>query len=247
MNIEELLKYDRISDTILYLGPNVSLDFVVNLASKRKDGSRQFFHSEYEKPSVYRLTDISRTIRRHCRYYYVINVRNNFGAGIVLRHSDVYILTKSIENVVIPWFIGKSRIYSIVDGKLVITGEYEPYMYPQSNYQYISMVPIVYEYENNQFKEGVRMFLSSPDLSVDLTLDDLLGLFHLLKTTDMYNLASSMMNYAKTLPYDINKSRIQGLGSGGDSDDSYLGLYSNRNYNTEKTNNFLDNAKKKGE
>lgn len=215
----DFLYYDRITDTMMYLSPDIKLEFVVNLAYKRRDGGRQFFHSEYEKTSSYRMVDISRTVRRTARYYYAINLVNNYSEGIALKHADVYILVTTIEKRVLPWFFSKDRIFKIIDNRLAIVGEYEPYFYTQSEYKFISIIPIIREFEDGSFKEGVRMFIGNKDYFCDLTIDEFLGFYHLLANTDMYVLASTMMNYVKIPPYGVNGaggtfSRAPGLGSG---------------------------------
>lgn len=248
MNDDNFLCYDRITDTIMYFNTNISLDFIVSLSYKRRDGNRQFFHSEFDKVSNYRLTDISKTIRRNCRYYYAINIKNDFGGGLVLKHSDVYILTTGIEQKVLPWFFGDKRIFKVIDKRLNLVGEIEPFMYPQSEYKYLSIVPIVQQYEDGLYKEGVRCFVNSADCNFDLSLDDFLGFYHILKTTDMYNLASNMMLYAKVPPYDINASSITpGLGSGARFEqEESVGNYTSRSSGSlGSAKNFLNNTKKK--
>lgn len=244
MKEDNFLCYDRITDTIMYFNSNISLEFVVSLSYKRRDGNRQFFHSEFDKVSNYRLTDLSKTIRRNCRYFYTISIKNDFGGGLVLKHSDVYILTTGIEQKVLPWFFNK-RIFKVIDNRLTIVGEFEPFMYPQSEYKYFSIIPIVQQYEDGLYKEGVRCFINSADCNFDLSLDDFLGFYHILKTTDMYNLASNMMLYAKVPPYDVNASSISaGLGSSARFEQEEIrGNYTNRS--SGNTKNFLNNTKKK--
>lgn len=247
MTSDDFLVYDRITYTIMYFSRDISLEFIVNLASKRSDGNRQFFHSEFEKTSNYRLTDLSRTVRIRPRSYFAISIRDNFDGSMLLKPSDVYILVKSIEEKVLPWFFGNKRIFDIIDNNLVIKGKYSQYMYPQSEYKYISMLPNVRQFEDGKFKEGVRMFIGSPDIFVDLTIDDLLGFLQILKCTDTVTLTAVMCNYVKTLPYGVNSATMgQGLG---------VSLYRDTNYEPEQpsipqqhqksANDFLNNSKTK--
>ena len=243
MNEDSFLWYDRITDTLMYLSSNFSLEFVVNFASKKKDGGRSFFHSEFTKQSQYYNIDISKTIRRVHRYYYVISQKNTFGGGFVMRHSDVFILTNAFENKIMPWFFGKTRIFDIVEDRLVIKGKYEIFMYPQSEYSYLSIAPLVREFENGQYKEGVRIFVNDQDQYFDLTLDNFLGFYHILKNTDMVTLASTMMNYVKTQPYDVNTSSMNpGLGSGMNMEENVRGSYRNASGGLGASN-FLNSTK----
>lgn len=219
---DDFLLYDRITYTIMYFSRDITLEFIVTLASKRSDGNRQFFHSEFEKTSNYRLTDLSRTIRIRPRSYFCINIKDNFDGGFVLKPSDVYILLKAIEDKVLKWFFGSKRIFSIVDDNLVITGKYTQFMYPQSEYKYLAMIPVVHQFEDQKFKEGVRMFINSPDIYVDMTIDDLLGFLQVLRNTDTVTLTAVMCNYVKSLPYGSNMGKMgQGLGVSAYRDTSY--------------------------
>ena len=227
--------YDRITDKIMYLSQNISLDFVVSLAYKSKDGSRRFFHSEYEKTSQYVGTQKSITVTRNIRFYFVINNKNDFGGGLVLKPQDVIILTKIISEQVFPWFTGPTRIFDIKENKLVITGNFKPVLYIQSEYSYLSFTPIVNEYQSGQFKEGVHVCMSTQDVWFDMTIDELYGFYYILTNTSMYNLAAEMVNYIKSQPYGVNKTELKGLGSGGGA------IYNN--YQTTKSGADFLNSK----
>lgn len=211
---EEFDLYDRITDRILYLSSAITLDFIVNLAYKSKDGSRRFFHSEYEKTSQYVGTNKSRTITRNIKFYFALNDRESFGNGMLLRPQDVIILTTIIKDQVLPWFTGSTRVFDIKDNRLVIKGKQKPAMYIQSEYRYLSFSPIVTEYQSGQFKEGVFVCLNTQDTNFTMSIDELYGFYYILTNTSMYNLAAELINYVKTPPYGVNLSQLQGLGSG---------------------------------
>ena len=72
---DDFFLYDRITYTIMYFSKEISLEFIVTLASKRGENDRLFFHSEYEKISSYRLVNTSRTVRIRPRYFFNISIR----------------------------------------------------------------------------------------------------------------------------------------------------------------------------
>ena len=216
--MEDFEIYDRISDTLMRFNNRISLEFITSLSYKRKDGSRSFFHSEWEKSSKYIGTQKSRTIRRNMNYYFCINEKDNLGGGLVLRPQDVVIMLQVIENLVFPWFQGDTRIFQIKEDKLVVIGKYKQAVYTQSMYKYISFSPTVFEFESGQFKEGVHVCLNKADNCWDMTIDDFYGFYYILKNTSMYNLAAEMANYVKTPPYGVNLGELKGLGAGGEYD-----------------------------
>ena len=213
--MDTFISYDRITDTMMYLTNKISLNFVVSLSNKRKDGTRKFYHSEFEKSSKYLGEyNSSRTIRRSFTYYFTIDIKDDFAGGFVFKPADIIPFKMVLDNNVFLWFSGDTRVYSIIENKLVMNGEITPTVYTQSESRYLAFVPIVYSYENNQYKEGVRIYINTREVFVDITIDQLYALYYLITNTDMYNLASSMVNYVKSPPYGVNSMTMAGLGSG---------------------------------
>ena len=147
--------YDRITDILMYLSNNITLNFNVVLSRKDKTGKRSFFHYETEYPSKYLGVNTGRGIKRNMNFYFTLDNKNDFANGFILRPQDVMLLNMLIEKQVLPWFFDPiKRIFSITkDGeRLIIKGEFEPINYTQSEYKYISFVPIIYTYEDGTFK-----------------------------------------------------------------------------------------------
>ena len=245
--------FDRISDTILFLDNIHTLDFVTRLSGKDKNGYRRFyeFESQYQS-NQYLGTDIGRSIKRNMSFYYVITNKTLFTGGITLRVNDVFILHTLIQNNILPWFFGSTRIFKEKNKRLVIIGEYKPVLYTKDNQNWINFDPIVMEYEDGGFKEGIRMTINSNDDFIDLNIDRFLELYGCLNYQNMYLQAEAQCNYAKTAPYLANNLVINGgLGYGGANNgeriaENKYGLGYNDNKKSNK-NDFLDNAKKKGE
>ena len=248
--------YDRITDVLLYLSNNITLNFTVSLSRKDKSGRRAYFQYETQFASKYIGTQLGRGIKRNMSFYYTLDNRNDFANGFIMRPSDVYVVTELIKNQVLPWFFDpKKRIFSITkdQSRLAITGQFEPVNYIQSDYKYISFVPIVYSFEDGTFKEGVRMYLNNQSEFADMDIDKFLGFYFILLNTDMYSVACSMVNYVKTPPYGENIFSMTGLGGGYVQDNwneskeitEVNSQMNNNNTNGSKGNNFLNNARKK--
>lgn len=243
--------YDRITDILMYLSNNITLNFNVVLSRKDKTGKRSFFHYETEYPSKYLGVNTGRGIKRNMNFYFTLDNKNDFANGFILRPQDVMLLNMLIEKQVLPWFFDPiKRIFSITkDGeRLIIKGEFEPINYTQSEYKYISFVPIIYTYEDGTFKEGIRIYLNSQSEFADLDIDRFMGLVYILRNTDMYSVASSMLSYVKQSPHGTNIYSMIGLGGGyvqdtwQDSED----ITNDSNVNNKGNgNNFLKNAKKR--
>lgn len=244
--------YDRIADTILFLDNIHTLEFVTRLATKDKNGYRRFFEYETEYSSNQFIgIDKGRSIKRSFMFYYCIQNRNQFESSIILVPNDVFILKTLLKTKAIPWFFGENRIYKEKDNNLIITGNFDPIYYIKDQNHFISFEPITIKYEDETFKEGVRLTLPGNDY-VDITLDKFLAFYTLLNAENMYNQSLNQVNYVKTAPYETNKFAMTvGLGSRGSKSEEPIVMDPDFNHLNNKTNfgkgtnSFLDNAKKK--
>lgn len=243
--------YDRVSDTLLYLSNTITLNFNVILSRKDRNGGRSFFHYETEYGSKYIGVDKGRSIKRFMSFFFTIDNKEDFLNNFVLKPQDIYFLTTIIENKLFPlYFDPTKRIYKVIDNRLVIKGDFEPVIYAQSEYKYLGFTPIIYTYEDNMYKEGVRITINSESDYVDLDIDKFIGFYYILKNTDMYSAACNMTSYAKIPPYGVNVYSQQGLG-GGAPVPEWSGTDITNDISQEKTNgkkngnSFLDNTRRK--
>lgn len=240
--------YDRITDILMYLSNTITLNFNVVLSRKDKFGKRSHFHYETEYQSKYNGVNIGRGIKRNMNFYFTLDNKNDFANGFIIRPQDVMLLNMIIDQQILPWFFGQKRIFSITkDGeRLIVKGEFEPVNYTQSEYKYISFVPIVYNYEDGTFKEGIRIYVNSQSEYADLDIDRFMGFVYILKNTDMYAVACSMVTYVKQSPHGTNIFSMTGLGGGYVQDNWNESEDVSNSRNNNKGNNFLNTAKKKG-
>ena len=223
----EFEDYDRVVDTLLYLSDNITLSFITVMSSK-VNGVRRFFHSE-----TYATNN---SIKRNVRFYFSLDDKTSFGEGIILRPGDVQILIILLENRVFPWYFSVESIFKIIDNQLVIVGGFEKVDFIQSEYRYLSFVPIVYQFKDDQYKQGIRMYINHQDDYIDMDIDKFMTFYGILKNTDMYVAASNALTYAKTGKNGINvwESDVPKRGLGAD-------LSGRSEYTTQGKNNFLDN------
>ena len=241
--------YDRITDILMYLSNNITLNFNVVLSRKDKFGKRNFFQYEAEYNSKYSDVSKGRSIKRNMNFYFTLDNKNDFANGLILKPQDVLLLNMIIEQQILPWFFDpQKRIFSITkDGsKLIIKGNFDPVNYTQSEYKYISFVPIVYTYEDGTYKEGIRIYLNSQSEVADLDIDRFMGFVYILKNTDMYSAACGLLTYVKQPPYGVNIYSMTGLGGGyvQDNWNESEDITTNDNLKN-KGNSFLNNVKKK--
>lgn len=231
--------YNRMTDVLMYLTDIITLNFTVSLYSKSKTGERRFFQyeAEYKTGDVYNST--TRTVKRNMNFYFTIDNKEQFTAGMILRPQDVEVLIRLIDTKVLPWFFGDDKVnaFQIVKNQLVLK-EFEPVYYTQSYSKWIKFEPIAYSFEDGSFSQGIQMSLAGGDI-IPIILDKFLGFYHLLHT-DMYAAACNMVTYLKVPPYGINEFKTAGLGTGRPKED-----WAPPKELEKRGNSFLENAKKK--
>ena len=232
--------YNRITDVLMYFTETITLNFTVSLYSKTKTGERRFFQYETEYGTGDVFNSKTRSIKRNMNFYFTIDNRDQFTAGMLLRPQDVEALNILIDQKILPWFFGDESInaFQIIDNKLCLK-TFEEVYFTQSDNKYIKFEPIVYSYEDGSFSQGIKMTLASGD-TIPINLDKFLGFMHLLRS-DMYAVATSLINYVKTPPYGINEYKVGGLGTGKPKED-WVPMREPQN---KRGNNFLNSAKKK--
>lgn len=235
--------YERITDSLMYLSDRLTLNFVVNLAKKNQMGNRQFCHFETSYVSEkYNGTSPIRSIKRNMSYYFVIDDREVFANGFILRPQDVELLLMLIQQQILPWFFGnkEERAFHMVKEQLVLK-EYREVVYTQSESRWIKFAPIVYSYEDGTFAQGLEMIFQSGEVA-SMNADKFMGFVNILKT-DMYAVACSMLTYVKQQPYEINTYSPSGLGAS--RSPRQQDWQNNTNYKGNGTNSFLNNSKSK--
>ena len=242
METIDYTEYDRITDTLMYLSDDITLNFTLALSRKGKNGERMFYHYE----SIYgsdKFGSPQRSIKRNMNFYFVIDIRSDFNAGFVIRLQDREMLVRLIESKVLPWYFGNEtqQAFQIIGDKLILT-DFKPVIYTQAGLyetKFLSFEPVVY-IENELEVRGVRISLST-GYNATLSIDKFMGFLSLLKC-DMYAIAATMATYAKIQPYGVNSHNIQGLGA-------RPPVSVNENWNSRgfNSNSFLNNSKSKRE
>lgn len=210
MNNNNHLLYDKISDDIYYMGKNTILKFNVSL-SRNIDNMRSYFHKEFEYNSKYANANTLVSIRRQFDFYLSIeNVKideiSNEKAFILIGITEIMIFKYKLKDA-IKWFRDKEfqDIYGYKNGKLIMTKRLNPIVIgnlPMN--KYISMEPVVCDTGDDRVA-GVRVYLSSENNYVDMTVDRFMGLYYIIDTINMYESAQLMVNYLGKPDYGTNR------------------------------------------
>lgn len=197
--------YNKITDRIMFFDKYFTLNFTVNMYSKRKEDNRIF-------PNVAEYSYYNSAQDKN-----VISIKRNIDCAFVILHSqdkdvflsikpkDIYMLVYALDNMVIPWFIGDKRIFSYDNNKnLILKGKWSDVELPLSDFSYLRFAPIVLNYVDGTYKEGIRMFINTDMCYVDYSIDKFFEFYYYIKNTDMYGAAQNMLQFVKTKPYGNN-------------------------------------------
>lgn len=216
INPISFLEYGRITDQLMYFDKYTTLNFTVNMVRKSKDDRVFYNHNEY----IYyneKMNQNMISIKRNIDCAFTIS-NNQEGIFVSIRPSDMYMIQLALKNMILPWFIGGTRIFKVDNNNgIILKGKYTPVEIPLSEYSYIKFVPIIYNYMDESVKEGIRMYINSDDTYVDYDINKFMEFFYYMMNTDMYNAAQNMIQYIKTQPYGTN---LKDLNSKKEDDDS---------------------------
>lgn len=242
--------YDKISDDLCVLGYNTVLRFNVVLSRATQDGKRYHYHHEYEYSSnKYIDTKNLITIRRQFDFYLSIeNLRQNeFGQKefIMIRIQDILYVREQLQNAV-KWFRSSeySNLYGMKDNMTILLRNVEPiYIFGLAGDKFIGLEPSVISYEEGKSFSALRMYLSSKDNYIDMTIDKFMGLVYLIESINMYESAQLLINYLQRPEYGTN---LHSFGSNNknvnDIEDGYIDtkVENRRIENNKKQKSFFD-------
>lgn len=198
----EFCKVDKISDDVYLIGFNTMLKFNVSL-SKASNNKRYHFHKEYEYQSKLQGTSSLVTIKRSFDYYLSIEsvTKDQNGNKVFIRIGppEYFIFKQGLEQA-IAWFTDKkySKLFAKNGNSVFLTTPVPQFKIDKLPMQkYIELMPTIIDrgIASADKEPGVRMFMGSDSLYVDMNLERLMGLYYTISNFNMYQSALSVINY----------------------------------------------------
>lgn len=187
--------YNSMSD-IIYTAGNLAIKFCVkfNYYIPNKDIKRSYY-SECTYKDKYNNTAMS--IQRKIMCYLLIENRKvyegmNDKEFIIINICDMFYVNSRIEQMVKILLSPNTFRYNS-NNKLELMQAHEEIVI-QLYGKRMEMIPIVINRENGQI-QGVRITLQDANNFTDITIDEFMGIYTLLKNIDMYGCASSMLSF----------------------------------------------------
>lgn len=210
--------YEKITDTVMWFNKDITLNFVVSLANKDKNGNRSHFHKEWQYDSKYNNKDKVLSIKRNFGYYLVINMTQDKENSLLIRQQDMMMLKTNLKKVTKFASLFK---YDEKHNKLQLSSAYNSIVCPIGRDRVIQFDPIVIIDDEGikEEREGIRVSLTTSSF-FDISFDTFLEFYYIISTFNMYQAAITLLNY---LPAEFGKFN---------NVDSY-----------QKKNNFFDKNK----
>lgn len=206
-------KLDKMSADMYTLGFNTVIRLNVSLAKMVQD-KRQSFYREYEYPSKYPGVSSAISTQMNLDYYFSIETiakEYSHGAKIYIQirpeHYDAFYYAISTA---IDWFTNSVKypnLFARKGNEIFITSPIPKVMVQQlPQNKYLEIIPHVIDrgYSINDKEFGVRMFLGTNLVYVDMTLNKLKGLQHAI-SGNMFQMALTLLA-TNPPPYGMNRT-----------------------------------------
>lgn len=211
-------KYEKLVDDIYQLNYNSILRFNVILNKKLNDGRRYSFHHEYEyKSDKYIDQDRLITLKRTFDFYLSLeNIKpdeRGIKEFIMIKPQNI-ILVRQKLNEATNWFTNSNLFAYDKTGKMIMLGKVNPIQIlglPMD--KYISLEPVIMTYnDNTSFESGIRIYMSSNENYIDLSIDRFMALVYFINSINMYESAQLLLNYVRpelgTNLYNFNSTPV---------------------------------------
>ena len=188
------IKYDTISDKLMWLSQYHSLNMNVKLASENKrTGNRISMLKGYSYNSRYTDEDIAYSMKRSFDYYLTIeNVTKT--VYIQIRIQNMVMLVHIMNNII--KLLSDNSLWIGKNGQLQFASGYTPeYLNNLSMNKWLSFECVSMLYPNEEYGRGVRITLSNYNEYVDVSMDTFMAMFYLINNLDMATYAATIINF----------------------------------------------------
>ena len=196
-------EYEKVQDTILFLGSSFVLKFNVVLASKDKFGNRKFFYQEYSYQSKYNDTGKVISVKRQIKYYLTIEEMANFNNNILITQGDMPKLRGALTEAV-KW-LHSNEVFGINKGKHLVIMKDEMVQTPIGDSQALRFEPLVYPDQMGKEQKGIRMYINDMSNFVDLSERNFMSFYEICRGMNMYQAACAVI---ASLPMDHKDAAV---------------------------------------
>ena len=183
--------YEKVQDTLLFLGSTFVLKFNVSLATKDRHGNRKFYYSEYKYQSRYSDYGNVVSVKRQIKYYITIEEMANFQNNVMITTGDMPML-KNILTIAAKWLNDNSIFDLNPDKKLMIKQDVSTQMNLGQN-SALMFEPVIIPMMDGTSAKGIRMYINDTKNFVDIEARNFMAFYEIIRTIDMYSAACAVL------------------------------------------------------
>lgn len=184
------MDYDKITDDLMYIGFNTTLQCSTTLSRKdKRTNERVSFHKEF---GYIKNGERVNSIKRSYNCYLVINNYSS-KAYVMIGVNDIILMRYRLQQVE-KWF---SSCFGIKENKLYITRQQKPVVVDSlAENKWIEFLPTVITKEDGTQVQGVNMNLYN-ECVVEISIDNFYGMKYIFDTINLIDMANHMINYLR--------------------------------------------------
>lgn len=198
--------YERVQDTLMYLGSSFVLKFNVALANKDRFGNRKFFYKEYNYSSKYSDYGNIVSVKRNIRYFLSIEEVNNFDNGIIIAQSDMPMLRGAVTESA-RW-LQTEDVFGMNKGNQLTILQDVSCQIMVGNNSALRFEPVVLPMQDGTSQRGIRMYINDMKNYVDMELRNFMGFYELIRSIDMYTAACAVIASLPMTHDDASVNRV---------------------------------------
>lgn len=210
--------YEKVSDTLMYLGQRFAVKFNVALSTRDKYGNRKFFYKEYRYGNKNNENVVS--IKRNILCNLSIEEVGNFQNVVFVTRSDMPILRGNTTTAA-KW-LQNNEVFGInKGGKLAILQDVSVQT-QLNNSTAIRFEPVIFPLQNGEFCRGIRIYINDLKNFVDADERNFMEFYELIRSLDMYTAACAVIAAIPLTPEDAEVNRIDFENSAQEQRESYI-------------------------
>lgn len=231
---EGIGEYEKLTDTLIFFGEGVTLDFVVELAYKYQ-GQRRYYYSEYRYVSHRYDEDVGVVGIKRTPIYYLQLVQKNNPFFLRINRAMQSALQQIMEEAD-KWYSPKSKVFQYKEDKLTVVGEHLLRM-PFPDGFGIGFAPVVL-YNNKLFDKGCRLYLNDSNNFVDISVDKFKEFLNIIQKLEMYTAYLGVLNQVRLTRSEMKDHRF--IDRSNDNDQAF-----SKNSKAQGRGNFFDQQNKR--
>lgn len=231
--IDEFGIYNRIQDTLMFLGNNENMVCISSILSyyikNKKKEKYDYFYSEVQYFSENMNCETKKIRRNYDCYLMMENVRpiGTYRETIILRGKDLELLYTTL----LPKFefiiSNFDKIYQGVDNKMRVTDFIKPFMI-EIGIKSLIFQPGINKTFTEELKPSIEMYLNgNKDNKICMSFDQVYGFMYLIRRFNLYSYAASMLNFIGRPPMGTN----------------LIDMVDRQNYNQVEATQFIESGK----